>query len=326
MKLPTWDEFNQQVASFEGLSKIKDDALQDYDDLSRSSHSVSLKIFPEPFYSVVLDLYKSSDEPPRNKSIKVREYLKQITARGKESYENASKELNSALDDLGYSSFNINIESDRNWIKRIHEIMIAKDSSDISSRVTVLKQEIGNTIDRDRKAINIADRGPEVIGTLRRVQETFELSYNLLKALETDKSKTDVQNQNLERDLPGPEQTLQPEIQKDRINLKIGNTIIETIEKNNLAKLSIADRDALSTYEKNLLTYQGRFLNIKKEIPSTVDADTRFQYESKIKKINENMCAELEQINKILEGIGINPSQLFRLFVSITSLCEGKVV
>jgi hypothetical protein len=304
MEFPSWDAFSRKdglVDKFIKLSKQKAESFKHHEELLITAMQVSFKIFPEPLYSIAVSIYEDSPESPLQKNDQVVKYFSGIVEKGRESYERKANVINKVLRKFQYPSFNIAVEEQRQIVNLIHDLMRA-EVSEIDQRIVNLQRDI-----------DIANTIPLLSNALSITGDAFGLAEKSLQSNKLDNNEVPAIT----------EKTLLVESQGRVINMKAGNSIINSIDREILPQLTDTDQRSLIRYEKAMENYHRIIMNI--ETSETTAAHDpakeeilKIQKEEYIKK----MCNELKNIHSILRKFGMDINALNQ-HTSIINICKG---
>jgi|SRR5215217_613488 len=231
MKFPLWSEVKEKISSFQ--KEIED--FRKKNPVISSTIETTISFLPPPLNTIAEKIYSSTEGTPEDKIEAVIIYLDKIQSQGEQHYRDITSKLNEVLggiDDIKA------LGAKESTLQTIQDILITNNE-----RATEMLGDLAQQLDKMDIKLETIDSKLDVIVQVMRTTGT-------LNQIVQDENQPGAIPQS-----PHSQVTVVAERQENVINLKIGNNIIETIEKNNLANLSEADRRALSEYEDIMLTY-----------------------------------------------------------------------
>jgi isoleucyl-tRNA synthetase len=282
MRLPTWSEFTAGVSQIE--NNINDNVQKFRNDHPVLDRAIKRSIFflSPLFDSIAENIYDSFDGSEEEKSAAVLNYFEYLKSQGEKHYTSVTSQLNNLLDEIqDLKTLTASL------VEKIQEILISTGNAANQKLDDLTKdlKEIGIKVDKiDQKADAILK---DLSSTLQIVDKVY------------------AQIQIMIGQKPQPYRVIAVQ-EDDKINLKAGDRVVQTITPDVLSQLDNNSRLLLEAFQTSMQKQFELWTQIYPKRLDSPDQVINAQVDARLKAIAKQIWFDWNNILGYLGQIGIS--------------------
>lgn len=298
MKLPTWSEFTAKLGQVEQDINQKVQNFKNNHPLLDKAIKTSISFFPPPFDSIANKIYDSFDGSEEEKSAAVLNYFKYLQSQGERHYDSVTSQLGSILNEIQDVK---TITAKQSSVDKIQEILISTGNTTNQKIDELIKdlKDVGLKVDGvDQKADAI----------LNRVSQTLQIVDKVSGQLQVMAGGQNIQHYGVIAVQEG-----------NKINLKAGDQVIQTITADKLNQLDHDSQLLLEAYQKSMQKQFYLWTQIYPKRLDSPDPMVNAQVDARLRDIAKQMCSDWNNILSYLAQIGYH---LYDHYINVRFICD----